>query len=265
MSGNDTSDDTMTIWLGNWGAYVNGKLIDRPVALPMRNADLAKIMESMTRDYAKYGAGEEFYISEWEPKALGVHIGQYESAFTVNALAHGIAILDESEMECIELYLDENGQNSVTNALNAIAQVDEFGYCQYGDWGAFATKEEKYARELLDENMEFKRLCEDDPALDDAIDYERYGRYRAASDDVVLGENGYIYAAPAMAKYGENEACEKVLEMYYERHPEKREAAKERLGKIDRNDFKRVEHSARVNNKRTRSMGADSGRSNPTR
>ncbi|MBR0405574.1 MAG: antirestriction protein ArdA, partial [Eggerthellaceae bacterium] len=129
----------IAVCIGNYGTYNNGYLIDRWVDLPMDPGDLAHLLHDMEFENRDIGAGEEFYVSDYDGTPFGIGYGsrgpfsEYTPIESLNLLAQ---VMEDHPRECgiVQMALDSGCDcpESVLGLANWILQADDIPVYAYG-------------------------------------------------------------------------------------------------------------------------------------
>ena len=191
----------IAVCIGNYGAYNNGYLIDRWVDLPMDSGDLARLLRDMEAENRDIGAGEEFYVSDYDGTPFGIGYGsrgpfsEHTPIESLNLLAQ---VMEDHPRECgiVQMALDAGCDcpESVLGLANWILQADDFPVYAYGldpDVFSATSPEEKMGYSWAVESGLYGML--DDLGVSGFFDFEAYGE--RMGEDCLLGEDGYVDAA----------------------------------------------------------------------
>ena len=191
----------IAVCIGNYGAYNNGYLIDRWVDLPMDEGDLARLLRDMEAENRDIGAGEEFYVSDYDGTPFGIGCGsrgpfsEHTPIGSLNLLAQ---VMEDHPRECgiVQMALDAGCDcpESVLGLANWILQADDIPVYAYGldpDVFSATSPEEKMGYSWAVESGLYGML--DDLGVAGFFDFEAYGE--RMGEDCFLGEDGYVDAA----------------------------------------------------------------------
>lgn len=188
----------IAVCIGNYGAYNNGYLIDRWVDLPMEPGDLARLLHDMEFENRDIGAGEEFYVSDFDGTPFGIGYGsrspfsEYTPIESLNLLAQ---VMEDHPRECgiVQMALDAGCDcpGSVLGLANWILKADDIPLHPYWpcpDVLRATTPEEKMGVSWAVETGLFGMLADRDVA--GFFDFGAYGERIGA--DCLLGDDGYV-------------------------------------------------------------------------
>lgn len=188
----------IVVCIGNWGAYANGYLIDRWAELPMEPGDLARLLSDMQAENADLGAGEEFYISDYDGTPFGIGYSS-RGPFSEDAPIEHLNLLAKlmelhpGACKVVEAALDTGCDcpDDVLGLANWILQADDIPLYSYGldqDAVHATTPAEKMGLSWAIDSGLFDALEKADAV--GCFDFGAYGE--AIGNDCFLGEDGYI-------------------------------------------------------------------------
>lgn len=186
---------TIRVWIGNYGAYNEGYLIDQPAELPMSDNALNALLQSI-QSKAERLTGypcEEMYISDYDGIPFDCSYGRIFSEYTpihkLNTLAQ---LMEEFPDNCeiVEHVLNTgcDTPDSILGIMNWIIQAEELPYYAYDAPQWASSEEEKFGWTLASYEPWYQAL--EDAGVSDHFDIEDYGR--SNSFDVYLGNEGYV-------------------------------------------------------------------------
>lgn len=188
----------IAICIGNYGAYNNGYLIDRWVDLPMGSGDLARLLRKMEEENRGIGAGEEFYVSDYDGTPFNVAYGgsgPFSECTPIESLNLLAQVMEDHPRECgiVQMALDAGCDcpESVLGLANWILQADDIPVYPYAlDADAFqaTTPEEKMGVSWAIGSGLYGAL--DDLDAVGFFDFAAYGERVGA--DCLLGDDGYV-------------------------------------------------------------------------
>lgn len=188
---------TIRVWIGNYGAYNEGYLIDQPAELPMPENELDNLLHSMqsTAERLCHTPCEEMYISDYDGIPFNMSYGrifsEYTPIYTLNTLAQ---LMEKFPDECaiVEDVLNTgcDAPDSVLGLMNWIVQAEDLPYYTYDAPSWVSNEEEKLGWTLASYESWYQEL--EKASVADHFDLEDYGR--SNSFDVYLGDNGYVDA-----------------------------------------------------------------------
>lgn len=186
---------TIRVWIGNYGAYNEGYLIDQPAELPMPENELDNLVRSIqtTAERLTHTPCEEMYISDYDGIPFGMSYGrifsEYTPVYTLNTLAQVMEKYPDN-CEIVEHVLDTgcDAPDSVLGLMNWIIQADELPYYSYDAPSCATSEEEKLGWTLAQDASWYRDLI--DAGVADYFDMEDYGRCQGF--DMYLGDEGFV-------------------------------------------------------------------------
>ena len=119
-----TTNDTPRVWIGDLGAYNDGRLVGRWIDATDRDALGAAI------DRATHGGRSDYFVADSD--GFGGMVGEYASAETIHALA---LVIGDHGLEVVQAFRDCTGEDDPDAIGEGIADryVGEFE-----NWADFA-------------------------------------------------------------------------------------------------------------------------------
>lgn len=195
---------TISVCVGNYGYYNEGRLHDTWIDLPV---DPATIQPWLVRHHLYDRRHEEIYISDYDGIPLGCSYGDTFSEYTSLEHLNVLAQLIEdhpSEAETVERFIGISGDEpgSILGLCNWVLQADDLPVYSYDvpEWCEDDSPEEKYGYSLAQYAEWWDVLGSQ--GLQDYFDLEAYGRAKAM--DCALGDDGYV-----------DQACDYPSESFY--------------------------------------------------
>ena len=182
----------ITVCVGNYGYYNEGRLHDTWIDLPVEPSTFKPwLVEHRLWDRRH----EETYISDYDGIPLGCSYGNVFSEHTslehLNALAQLMEMLP-LEAETLASFIETSGEepDDLLGLANWLLQADSLPYYTYDvpSWCANDSAEEKYGYQLANGTLWWEAL--EANGVSDHFDLEAFGREWSAN--CALGDDGYV-------------------------------------------------------------------------
>lgn len=174
----------LNIWVGNLGKYNEGELVGGWLELPKEQKEIDEFLKNVVGLNEEY---EEYMINDFETD-LPYEVSEYESISNLNLLA----TLSENieEMDSINAYVDSQGEMTLEELANLLAQAEDIAYYKFADNNSFLSAETKIGYEMAEATGLLSTLQE--MKIEDFFDFEEYGRSWEANGDITILDSGYI-------------------------------------------------------------------------
>lgn len=168
----------------NLGLYTEGELSYKWISLPISKEDLNKVLNEIGIDGKRY---EEHFISDYECDISNVTkcLGEYENIRDLNVLSERLEEMSDWEFKQYEAALEGFGASDIEDLINITHNLDCY------DFLPDVNNEHDLGYYWIEESG-----CYDTEAmgnLSNYIDYEKFGRDVALTENGEFVSGGYIF------------------------------------------------------------------------
>jgi antirestriction protein len=146
----------MQVYITDLEAYNNGHLVGRWYELPMSEDDLQNAINAVLKDgqvvCEDTHAHEEYFITDYECDYM--KIGEFDSLYTLNAVAQMVSDLDEHQIKTIKVLMDAGIAQNVEDAIEKIDDIFCTGETSMEDI-VYNYIHETGALQAMPENLQF--------------------------------------------------------------------------------------------------------------
>lgn len=187
------SKKIFSAWIGNLGAYTEGKLVGEWLGMPCSKEDIENLYEKIG---VKKG-NDEIFIADYDFPSdvsyLGKCCSEYEKPEELNMVA-GLIDRYEPDKNAMQACIENEQTVSLNEVGNMIVQAENIPYYAYDFQGIenipLASKEEKYGYTVAEATGLYEKLA--DLNIESYVDFEAMGRDYEINDNVTLYEDGYF-------------------------------------------------------------------------